>query len=355
MTTSVIVGDLLSKGLLVETDESTTTASKGGRPPVYLTLNSQTKFLIGVDIGTTTISLVLGNLKGQILDRHRLPTNRSRDVESILGQVEQLVVTLLNKASVPISKVIGIGVSVAGLVDKQRGRVKFSPDFNWKDVPFRAQLEEKIKLPVVIDNCTRVATLGEMWYGAAKGSRSLFYVNVGYGIGSAIVTDGNVYQHTSEFGHITATNSTVKCECGKNGCLEAVSSGRALERAANRLMTDKFGEGWITAKDLFGMALQGNQKAKDIFEEAGGHLGRAISTVANILSPDVIIIGGGVSRGGDLLMDPIRREFDLHTMEAIKENTTVCISSLGMDASVIGAMTLALNTFVFHQSTFERK
>lgn len=350
MTTSTIVGDLIQRGLLVETDSSVSGTSVGGRPPVLLTLDTSQNFIIGVDIGTTTVSLVVGNLKGQILEQQRTPTKRDRTVDSILDQVEGLVRSVIESASVPITSVLGVGVSVAGLVDKKRGYVRFSPDFNWRDVEFRTLLQDRLRIPVVIDNCTRAAALGEMWYGAAIKAKTFFYVNVGYGIGSAVVVDGRAYEHDSEFGHIHITSSPLQCECGKMGCLEAVSSGRAIEQFANEGKNGDSEHDWITAKELSMAAGKGDPEAKAIFDKAGKYLGRAISTVANLLSPELVIVGGGISRSGELIMEPLEREFTVHTMEAIIETTTICRSKLGVDASVVGAMALALDTLVFHQS-----
>jgi N-acetylglucosamine repressor len=349
MTTSAIVGDLIERGLLVETDENVMPSSAGGRPPVMLTLDTTRNFIVGVDIGTTTMTLVVGNLKGRIIRQHRQATSRSRTVESILDQVDSLVRILLESASISHSTVVGVGVSVAGLVDKKRGHVRFSPDFNWKDVEFRSLLQDRLHLPVVIDNCTRAAALGEMWYGAAMETRTFFYVNVGYGIGSAIVIDGREYEHPSEFGHIHVTSSPLRCDCGKMGCLEAVSSGRAIEQSGNRDRTQEM-DSWLSARELADVARRGDADVQRVFETAGKYLGRAIAVVANLLSPERVIVGGGVSRSGDLLMKPLEREFRIHTMEAIAETTTIQLSKLGVEASVVGAMAIALDTFVFHQS-----
>ncbi|MDA3949634.1 MAG: ROK family transcriptional regulator [Spirochaeta sp.] len=350
MTTSTIVSDLIDKGLLVETDSNISGSPVGGRPPVLLTLDTAQNFIVGVDIGTTTVSLVVGNLKGRIIEQRRIPTRRDRTVESILEQVGDLVQELLDSVAIPFASVLGVGVSVAGLVEKKRGFVRFSPDFNWKDVEFQSLLQDRLQLPVVIDNCTRAAALGEMWYGAAVEAKTLFYVNVGYGIGSAVVIDGRAYEHASEFGHIHVTSSPLKCECGKMGCLEAVSSGRAIEQFANDGVDTKTETDRITAKELSVAARRGDSEARSIFEKAGKYLGRAISTVANLLSPELVIIGGGISRSGDLLMGPLEKEFEVHTMDAIIETTTIRLSKLGVDASVVGAMALALDAFVFHQS-----
>lgn len=346
MTVSTIVSDLVEQGLIVEQSSDSGASGTGGRPPVLLSLETRGKLVVGIDIGTTNTVLLLGNLRGERLKQVRVPTRRHRAAESIADQIHELLAEFLNETNTSREKVVGVGVSVAGLVDKRRGFVKFSPDFNWRDVHFRRLLEQRLRLPVVINNCTRVAALGEMWYGAARDVATFFYVNVGYGIGSAIVIDQKIYEHNSEFGHIPVTTRPVRCECGKEGCLEAVSSGHAIEREANVRQLNMT-ESWLSAKKLAEKAVSGDQVAHKIFDDAGKYLGRGIATVANLLSPQLVVVGGGVSLSEGLLMKPLMQEFDLHTMEAIRDLTEVVVSPLGMDAGIVGAMALALDNFVF--------
>lgn len=351
MTASAIVGDLLERGILVETAAPAGVSASGGRPPVLVSLDTRKNLVIGIDVGTTSTALVLGNLKGEAIRRMRVPTRRNRGVDSIAEQIQELFSNLLEAGDVPKERILGIGVSVAGLVDKRTGYVKFSPDFNWRDVYFKQVLEDRLGLSVVINNCTRVAALGEMWYGAAKEANTFFFVNVGYGIGSAIVMNRRLYEHNSEFGHINVTNREVKCDCGKFGCLEAVSSGHAIERDANSEVLRNDESAWITTKELAVMAVRGDARAQQVFDDAGKYLGRGIATVANLLSPELVILGGGVSNAGSLLMEPLMEEFNRHTMDAIKEGISLEVSSLGIDAGVIGAVALALDSFVFEQDT----
>lgn len=349
MTTSSIVSDLIEKGLLVEQSVGQNAPSHGGRPPVLLSLDTHKNLVVGIDIGTTSTALILGNLKGEALERLRVPTSRDRSVESIARQIKELFSHLLETAGTPKERIIGTGVSVAGLVQKSRGYVKYSPDFGWRNVHFGKILRETLDIPVIINNCTRVAALGEMWYGAAKEAKTFFFVNVGYGIGSALVLNKRLYEHNSEFGHVNVTNREVKCDCGKLGCLEAVSSGHAIEREGNRLIQGDDQPEWITAKDLSKLAANGNEIARTIFWDAGRYLGKGIATVANLLSPELVIVGGGVAAAGNLIMEPLMKEFGRHTMEAIQEGIAVEVSGLGIDAGVVGAVALALDAFVFRR------
>jgi glucokinase-like ROK family protein len=345
VTVSTIVNELIKDNLVVELGKGES-LKVGGRKPVLLSLNNSDKFVIGVDIGTTSIVVAIGNIKGEVLYKTRNPTTRNRSVENIVDQVTYLIDEVIKKSSFKKDSIIGLGISAAGTVEKHKGLISVSPDFNWRNVYITKMLEEKTGLPITVDNCTRAMTLGEKWYGGAKDVRNLFYVNVGYGIGSAMIIEGKIYNNHSEFGHCFVTDENVWCSCGKYGCLEAVASGNAIENIANESLDTK-SESWISAKMVADLAIKGDTTAKEIFNKAGKYLGQAISMVANLFNPDKIIIGGGVALAKDLILEPVLVEYERNTMDVIKDDTKIEISTLGMDAGVLGAIALALNKFIF--------
>ena len=349
-TISRVINDLLDNDIVIETREGNS-ASTGGRKPVMITLNSKGRYVVGVDLGTTNTVVAMANLKGEIIKKKRVPTNRNHSVENILTQVSSMVNEIINESGISRDLIEGLGVSEAGVVEKETGIIKFSPNFNWKNVNISDLLQEKTRLKTIADNCTRVMAKGEMWYNTNSKINNLFYVNVGYGIGSSLVINGQVYNNYSEFGHIPITEKNIKCNCGKTGCLEAVASGNSIEKKANQLYSDS--NSWLTAKDVFKKAKNGDKIAIDLFSETGYFLGKGISIVANIFNPDKIIIGGGVSLAGDLLLDPIRKEFDKNAMKMIKETTKIENSSLGIEAGVYGAISMVLNHFIFYDSIFK--
>ena len=345
VTISTIINDLLEKGYVLEIGEGSS-IEKGGRRPIMLSLNTSSKFVIGVDLGTTNTVSAIGDLKGNILIEKRVPTSRNHDVENVIGQVVHLVDETISEYGVDRDKIVGLGLAVAGQVEKNEGLIIFSPHFNWHNVRIAELLEGKTGLKTVADNCTRVMAVGEMWFGEGKNVPNFIFINVGYGVGSAIVIDGKIYHHHSEFGHIFITKNKVRCPCGKYGCLEVVASGSAIEKQANRLMVGQ-DKTWVSAKMVADRALEGNAVAKNIYSEVGRYLGRGISILANSLNPEKIIIGGGVSLAGTLLLDPILNEFNENTMDVVKEKTEVSRSLLGMDAGVNGAIAMALNDIIF--------
>ena len=348
ITISEIVADLIKQGLVEETGEGSST-STGGRKPILLRLNSSWHRVVGLDVGLTNTVVALGGLKGERVVQLRVPTTQKRDPESVLAQIEELIESTLTRGNISKDKVVGIGISIRGLIDAQEGKIAFSPAFDWKDVPFRDLVEQRLGLPTTIDNCTRAMAFGEKWHEKSNEIRSIFYVNVGYGIGSAIVMNGTIYNNNSEFGHIRITNRDVLCDCGKKGCLEAVASGYAIGRFADAAFGAKSPGTCYSAKDVAEMALSGNLKAQEIFRDASRYLGRAISIATNLFNPDKVVIAGGIASARQLIEEPMMEEYRATAMEVIKNSTLVTFSSFGMDAGVIGAISLALNKYVFHE------
>jgi len=311
-----------------------------------LSLNSSKKYVIGVDIDTTSTAAATADLKGKHLQVTRRQTGDNLSVDRVLTQVQELIEQAIHKSKIDRAHILALGVSAAGIVNSVKGYIYFSPDFDWKDVDIKSLLEKKTGVPVVVDNCTRTMTLGEQWYGRIRDARNVLYVNVGYGIGSALILNKHIYSNHSEFGHSFITKQKIRCHCGKYGCLEAVASGNAIESQANELLGDKVDKR-ITAKMLATMARDGDRTARGIFQNAGRYLGRAISIATNLFNPNTIVIGGGVALAGELLLDPLVQEFDKQTMDIIRKDTRIELSSLGIDAGVSGAVALALNRFVF--------
>ncbi len=348
MTISQVVSDLMEEGLIEETGEGQP-MSTGGRKPILLRLSSSHRFVVGLDIGLTNTVVALARLNGQRVSQIRVPTNTQHDTKSILQQIGALVASVIEKGNIPRERIAGIGISIGGLIDSQAGHIAFSPDFGWTNVPLRSLVEQCLNLPVTIDNCTRAMAFGEKWQEGSRPAENIFYVNLGYGIGSAIVMHGRIYNNNSEFGHITITDRDVLCDCGKKGCLEAVASGHAIQRMANAAIGGRQDGSPYTAKDVADMAFAGNGEARRIFQDASRYLGRAISIAATLFNPDKVVIAGGIASARELIEEPLLQEYAATTMDVIKDSTIVTFSSFGIDAGIIGAISLALNRFIFHE------
>ena len=350
MTVSTIVSALINEGLVIENGYRRT-VSGGGRRPVLLKLNGYAKYIAGIDIGKTNTTIGIANIKGKIISKLRVPTCPDTTVENVVSQLFGLLQDIMKEVELSEDQLVGIGVSLPGVIKADKGIVRLSPGLGWKDVQFRQLLENSTGHKVVINNCTRLMMLAEKRYGSVKKNRNVFFLNIGYGIGSAFLLNGSVYEHNSEFGHINATRERILCHCGNYGCLETVASGYAIEAAAER----KFGRkdhGRLTAEKVAQMANEGNTHAIEIFKRAGTYLGKAISIVANVLNPERIVLGGGVSLAGDLLLQPTVVEYRKHVMPVVRDETSISISSLGMDSGVLGAIALGLDSIIFDTVTF---
>jgi len=345
VTVSTIISGLIESEHVVEVGHGSS-LEKGGRRPIMLSLDTSNKYVVGVDLGTTNTVAAVGNLKGELLKKIRITTSKDHSIDNISGQVSNLINETIDASGVGRDKIAGVVMAVAGQVEKEKGFIIFSPHFNWHNVRIARLVEEKTGFKTIADNCTRVMTIGEMCYGGARGFSNLIFINIGHGIGSALVIGGKLYNHHSEFGHIFITKKKIRCACGKYGCLEVVASGEAIERQANQLMGGHESK-WITAKTAAERAKNGDRIARKIYSEAGRYLGRGISILANSINPEKIIIGGGVSSAGDLLLKPILKEFYANVMDVIKNRTEVSLSSSEMDAGVKGAVAMALNDYIF--------
>ena len=346
VTISQVVADLISEGLVEETGDGGT-SSTGGRRPRLIRVVSSGPYVIGLDIGLTNTVVALAGLDGTRIEQFREPTDVKHDAGSILAQIETLTEAILAKRNVPRTMILGVGISIGGLIDGGTGYIAFSPDFGWEELPFRGMVEQRLGLPTILDNCTRAMALGENWHEKSYDTRNIFYVNVGHGIGSAIVMHGRIYNNNSEFGHIRITNRDVLCDCGKRGCLEAVASGHAIEKLAAAAQDAQVSAA-RSAKEVAMLASAGNATPLGIFRDASRYLGRALSIAATLFNPDRVVIAGGVASARHLLEEPLMDEYTATTMDVIKNSTVVTFSSYGMDAGINGAICLALDRFVFH-------
>jgi len=290
--------------------------SNGGRPPVMVTFNGNENYVIEIDLGATLIRGVLSDLNNDIQMEIQVPTSLEKGYESIMDRLANVIERLLNKRGLNKDKVLGIGIGIAGLVNIKKGMVDFSPDFGWESVNIRNSLNQRINLPFFFDNSTRLMALGELNYGLGRNYGNFVVINIGYGIASGIVIDGKTVfgaqGKAGEFGHIKVdTNSNVQCKCGAYGCLEALASGRRIADLGKELFERKKSQklmelckndpNLIDAKLVFEAARSGDKDANEMLETVTNYLGIGIASLANLLDPEVIFMGGGVYSNGEIL------------------------------------------------------
>jgi glucokinase-like ROK family protein len=249
-------------------------------------------------------------------------------------------------------------MAVAGLINRKRNLVEFSPDFHWHEVDVIAELSSKHNVPIIFDNVTRVMALGEMVYGIGKDTRNFICVNVGHGIGAGIVMKGKpLFGPTGmlgEFGHLTLDkDSEVQCDCGNFGCLEALASGQAIaqtarvamENGTSSILKDLSGgdPSVITAKMVVDAAKEGDTLAWSVFDRAAEYLGIGIAGLINLLGPETIVIGGGVAQAGDILFEKVRKTVNARSLKKISKDVQIVPARFGTKAAVMGAVALVLD------------
>lgn len=309
---------------------------------------------IGIDVGGTKIAagVVTADGEERAHARHESP---AADARAIVTAIGELVGKLRAEAD---GDIVGVGVAAAGFVDKDRSNVLFAPNLAWRDEPLRDHLEQQLGLPVVVENDANAAAWGEYRFGAAADVDDLLLVTVGTGIGGGVVIDGSLMRGGfgigAEVGHMRVVPDGRLCGCGNHGCWEPYGSGNALvkgaraEVAGGSLLAQPLLEraggdpARIDGPMISALAAEGDPFSVDRLNELGDWLGAGLASLAAILDPTVIVIGGGVSEAGDLLLDPIRTSFGrLLTGRAYRPVAQIRQASLGNRAGLLGAADLA--------------
>ncbi|TWE06438.1 glucokinase [Neobacillus bataviensis] len=313
------------------------------------------KWIAGIDLGGTTTKIAFITNSGDIVHKWEIPTDNSNEGQNITSNIAKAIDEKLSQIGETKEKLMGIGMGAPGPVDYETGIILNVVNLGWKDnYPLKDSLEEATSLPAAVENDANCAALGEMWSGAGNGAKDLVCVTLGTGVGGGVIANGNIIQGTNgaagEIGHITVIPSGgAPCNCGKTGCLETVASATGIVRLAeeavkNSSSSSKLGEQFrITAKDVFDAARDNDQLAQKVLNEVSFHLGLALANIGNTLNPDKIVLGGGVSKAGDILLDSVKENFEKFAFPAVRNSTEIDIATLGNDAGVLGAAWLIKN------------
>ena len=309
------------------------------------------KYCFGADVGGTTIKLGLFTVDGEILDKWEIITRTENDGESILQDIETALKEKIQEKAISAEEVIGIGMGIPAPVNSE-GIVKKTANLGWGYKEVKKELENLTGWQVVVGNDANVAALGEMWKGGGKGHKNVIMVTLGTGVGGGIIVDGKclVGAHGAggEIGHLCVNyQETETCGCGKKGCLEQYASATGITRLANmRLAKDEKPStlrnvAEMSAKEVFDAVKAGDEVAIEIATEFGNYLGHALANLAAACDPAVIVIGGGVSKAGEVLLDYIKGPFKEMAFFADKD-TEFALAELANDAGICGAAKLVL-------------
>lgn len=308
------------------------------------------KYCFGVDIGGTTVKLGLFTTEGEIVDKWEIKTRTENQGEAVLPDIAAALNEKLEEKQIPKDEVEGIGVGVPAPVDSE-GVVQNTANLGWGYKEVKREMEELSGMKAEIGNDANVAALGEMWLGAGKGRKNIIMVTLGTGVGGGIIIDGKplVGAHGAggEIGHLCVNyEETDHCGCANTGCLEQYASATGITRLANiRLAKDDKASVLrgqeVSAKTVFDAVKADDEVAKEIAEEFGKYLGHAMANLAAVADPSAIVIGGGVSKAGEVLLQYVEKNFKEKAFFANKD-TEFVLATLGNDAGICGAAKLIL-------------
>lgn len=311
------------------------------------------KKCIGVDVGGTSVKIGLFEVTGELLHKWEVPTRKEEGGKYVIGDVAASILKTLEEKNIPLSEVAGAGMGVPGPVMPD-GYVEVCVNLGWRDKYPEKELSQLLSgLPVKSGNDANVAALGEMWQGGGKGYDDIVMVTLGTGVGGGVIVGQKIIagKHGlgGEIGHIHIRDEeTEKCNCGGVGCVEQVASATGIAREARRKMAAvdtpsslrRFGDK-VSAKNVLDAAKEGDALALEVMEVVGHYLGLALAQISMVTDPEVFVIGGGVSRAGQFLIDTIYKHYDQYT--PISGNKSgIVLATLGNDAGIYGAARLIL-------------
>lgn len=308
------------------------------------------KYCFGIDIGGTSVKCGLFDVKGEVLDKWEIITRTEDNGKNIIPDVADSINHKISEKQLEKEEIAGVGIGVPGPVNEE-GDILCAVNLHWGYVKLVEEMEKLLGLPVKAGNDANVAALGEMWKGGGAGYHNVVMVTLGTGVGGGIIINGQIVTGShgagGEIGHVHVEDSMEEaCNCGNKGCLEQVASATGIVRLANaRLAADAepsvLREGEVSAKSVFDAVKAGDKVAMEIAESFGKYLGSALSVIAGVVDPEVFVIGGGVSKAGEILLDYVRKNYQIYAFSACKD-AVFALAELGNDAGIFGAAKMIL-------------
>lgn len=312
------------------------------------------KYCFGVDVGGTTVKLGLFTPEGEVVEKWEIPTRTENGGSAILPDVAASVTEKMKEREIAKEAVIGVGVGVPGPVDDS-GIVYKAVNLGWGVMNISGELEKRLGVTVKAGNDANVAALGEMWCGGGKGCKDVVLATLGTGVGGGIIVNGKVVTGSKgaggEIGHMHIVDEEEEaCGCGNHGCLEQYASATGIVRLANRRLAASDDESVLrisqeknelSAKAVFDAVKDGDKVACEIAEEFGKYLGKGLAIIAAVVNPEVFVLGGGVSKAGEILCDYVSKYYEKYAFHGCK-NADFKLATLGNDAGIYGAAKLVL-------------
>lgn len=348
-----IVANLMEKGYIHQRGVGEST---GGRRPVLLELKPRSFYSLGVDFDVDYINVILVDITGRISSEKLWSTPNLGSFEHTMLKIESLSREILKESAIGLDVLLGIGLSVPGLVDIETGKLVLAPNVGWTNVDPREWLQQRFPVPVFIENESMASAICENWIGSCQGVNNFVCINIKSGIGAGIFTGGKLYRGESgtagEIGHIVVNENGPKCGCGNYGCLETMASTSRIAEQARRLVRQGIASSLNAVADVEDIdinrvikaAREGDEAAKNILMESARYLGIAIADIVNTLNPSKVIIGKEFVKYANLVLDHIKSVVALKALKSPASRVEIMASPIGEKASALGAAVIPLKT-----------
>ena len=348
-TTTRLTEELIESGFLEDMGKQDT---NGGRRPSIYGLKPSAGYFVGTDIGKSTVSICITDFKGNTIAFYSNLPFRVESSETSFRELCNVIKKQITKSGVKQNNVLAYGVNLSGRVNNETGYC--FTYFIGEDRPIASLFEEEFNTPVFVENDSRAMTYGEFICDGGNSEKDMLFLNVTWGLGMGMVIDGKLSYGKSgfsgEIGHFPMMNNGQICHCGKTGCLETAASGFAAHRIVMQklkngqasILSEKYSKGEdIALDDILNAALEDDVLAIEALEEIGTNLGRAIAGLINIFNPELVVIGGKISRVQDYILLPIKSAVQKHSLSLINKDTRIKLSKLGDKAGAVGACMLS--------------
>lgn len=336
-TVSNIVKELSASGVLL-----TTPTTQSGRRAQYVTLAHALGLVVGIHFSTRHMRIALADVANTIIAEHHLPLAKDHRADNELDRATLLIADMLESLKASMSEVLAVGVAIPAPMDRKTGTIARSGILRgWDGVPVGEVMERRLARPVFVDNAANLAAFAELRIGAARGKMDAIYLDIGDGIGAGLVLDGRLYRghngSAGEFGHTTIMENGPVCRCGNRGCLEAIAGGYAILEGL------KPTHGNLKLNDVVTKAMGGDAGCIRALAEAGRHVGVAAGNISNLLDPERLIVGGELSRAGEILIGPIRHALERSVIVDEPSLPDIVQGQLGARAATLGAVAFAVD------------
>lgn len=329
--------------------EAGTGESKGGRRPRLLQLKPGSYYSVGVDFDVDYMNLVLVDITGQIIGQKSCKVAGWNSIEKVVEKLELMIKEAVGEYITYGQKLLGIGVSIPGLIDWEKAEVIMAPNLGWKNINFKLHMDRYKDVPLYIENEAMASAICENWVGSCQGIENFICINIKSGIGAGIFINGKPYRGVGgtagEIGHIAVDENGPRCGCGNFGCLETMASAGYIEQKARKMARQGLSAklagfediNKISIDDVAKAARNGDETSADILRESGRYLGIAIANMINILNPAKVVVGKEFTKYADLVLDTVKNVVECNALKAPTADVEIVSSEIGDRASTIGA------------------